>query len=105
MASGILGSADLIAATNNVIYTVPATKTASISVNVCNRGSVSAKIRVAVASSGSPTNKDYIIYDAGIAPGESLERSGMVVDENKLVVVYSSVASVSAQVYGYEEIV
>ena len=44
-----------------------------------------------------------MIYDAIIAGNGSLERTGIVLDAAKLVVVYSSAANVSVQAYGYED--
>lgn len=105
MATGILGTADLTAATNTTVYTVPASTQASMSVNICNRGTTNAVINLAVAASATPTNDEYFIFRASIPPGGSLERSGLVAQAAKLVVVYSDVASVSVQVYGYEDTV
>lgn len=102
MASGILGTADLTAATNTSVYTVPTAKTASFAVNFTNRSSIPVNIRLAVCAIGTPTNAEYVIYDNVVNPGTSLERTGLVAQENKIVVVYSNTASVSVQVYGYE---
>lgn len=102
MASGILGTADLVAATNTSVYTVPATKTASFAVNFTNRNAVPINVRLAVSTVSTPTDGEYVIYDAIINPNQSLERTGLVAQENKIVVAYSNSANVSVQVYGYE---
>ena len=49
MATGILGTADLSAAANTTVYTVPADTFAVITVNVTNRNSASRDVRVAVS--------------------------------------------------------
>jgi hypothetical protein len=103
MASGILGTADLSAATATTVYTVPSGKVASCTISICNRNSYgSIKVRVALAASGTPSASEYIEYDTNIGPNQVLERTGMVMDATKRVVVYSDTASVSAVVVGYE---
>lgn len=102
MASGILGTADLAAATNTSVYTVPAGKTASFAVNFTNRSTIPVNIRLGACATGTPSAGEYIIYDAIINPNCSLERTGLVAQENKIVVAYANTASVSVQVYGYE---
>jgi len=103
MASGLLGSANLSAATNTTLYTVPSAKVASLSVNFCNRNQTSVTVRLAIGTSASPANADWVLYDVIVAANSALERSGIVLDASKLVVVYSNAANVSAQAYGYEE--
>lgn len=103
MPSGKLGGADLAAATNTTLYTVPSAKVASFSVNFTNRNTNSTLVRLAIGTSGTPTGSDWIIYDTVVSGNSSLERTGLVLDASKLVVVYSSLASVTATAYGYEE--
>ena len=105
MPSGTLGQADLAATTNTTVYTVPAGKTATISINVCNRGTVasSVNVRVAIASAATPTNAEYIEYDATLVTSAVLERTAIVVSAGEQIVVYSSAAGVSVNVYGFEE--
>jgi hypothetical protein len=102
MASGRLGAADLSAATNTTLYTVPVATTASFSVNFANRNSSSVLVRLAIGTSATPAATDWLIYDVSIAGNGSLERTGLVLDASKLVVVYSSAANVTAIAYGYE---
>ncbi|CAK0753382.1 conserved hypothetical protein [Gammaproteobacteria bacterium] len=103
MASGILGSADLAATTNTSVYTVPTGKVASFSVNVCNRNSTPVTIRLAFAASGTPSAGEWLEYDAPLPANGILERSGLMMDASKILVAYSSGASVSVLVYGIEE--
>lgn len=102
MATGRLGIADLTAATNTTLYTVPATTFSVISVNICNRGSSTANVRVAIAAAATPVNGEYIEYDAQVLPNGVLERTGIIADAAKLIVVRSSNNDVSATAYGIE---
>lgn len=102
MATGILGSADLSAATNTTVYTVPADTFSVVSINMVNRGATAANIRIAVAASATPTNAEFIEYDSQITANGVLERTGIVVQAGKLIVVRSSAINVTAMVYGIE---
>jgi hypothetical protein len=103
MASGILGAANLTAATNTTLYTVPSSKTASFSINFCNRNSNAVMVRLALGSNASPATTDWILYDVVVPGNGSLERTGLVLDTTKLAVVYSNLSNVTATAYGYEE--
>ena len=102
MATGRLGTADLAAVTLTTVYTVPATTFTVATVSVVNRGASAALIRIALASSASPTDAEWLEYDVSLSPKGVLERTGIVMDAGKLLVVRSSAASVNAVVYGIE---
>jgi hypothetical protein len=102
MATGRLGTADLSATTNTTVYTCPSSTFAVVTVSVCNRGSTSATVRLAIAASASPTDAEYIEYDTTLAAKGVLERTGIVLDAGKLLVVRSSAVGVNAVVYGIE---
>ena len=102
MATGRLGIADLAAATNTTLYTVPATTFTVLTVNLVNRGATSATVRIAVASSATPADSEYIEYDVSLSAKGVLERTGIVMDAGKLLVVRSSAVSVNAVAYGIE---
>lgn len=103
MATGRLAVADLTAATNTAVYTVPASKTASFTLSICNRSTSPVLVRVALSTSGTPAGADYIEYGATVQPGGVLERTGLVLAATQVVNVYSSAANVSAVAYGFEE--
>ena len=102
MATGRLGVADLAAATNTTLYTVPASTFSVVTVSVLNRGATAATIRLAVASSATPADSEYLEYDTSLSAKGVLERTGIVIDAGKLLVVRSSATSVNAVVYGIE---
>ena len=103
MASGILGQSAPSATTNTTVYTVPSAKTATFNVSVCNRGTTVANIRVAVSATGTPSNAEYIEYDTEIPANSVFERTGLVAQATKNLVVYADSANLSVSVYGYEE--
>ena len=102
MATGILGTADLAAATDTTLYTVPADTFSVETVNICNRSSSAATVRIAVSSSGTPADADYIEYDSQVTANGVLERTGIVLDASKVVVVRSNAINVSAVCLGIE---
>lgn len=103
MASGKLGSAALAAATDTVVYTVPASTIASINIAVVNRGTTPAIVNVAISATGTPGNAEFIEYGVTIPVNGILERTAIVAGAGEKVVVYASTANCSVRVHGYEE--
>jgi hypothetical protein len=81
---------------------VPATTFTVATVSICNRGTSAVLVRLALASAASPAASEYIEYDITIPPKGVVERTGLVLNAAKLIVVYSSAALVSAVAYGIE---
>jgi hypothetical protein len=102
MATGRLGIADLAAVTNTTVYTVPATTFTVATLSICNRSASAVTVRVAIASAATPANSEFIEFDVQILAKGVLERTGIVMDAGKLLVVRSSSIDVSAVVYGIE---
>lgn len=103
MASGLLGTANPTAATNTTLYTVPAGKLSTVNASITNRGSGLAKVRLALAAAASPTTSEWLEYDVPLPANGVLERTGIVMEAGKLLVVYTDVATVSCNVFGFEE--
>lgn len=103
MATGRLATADVAATTLTTLYTVPASKVASFTLSLTNRSGVAVNVRAALTSSATPAASEYIEYDTVIPGNSVLERTGLVLDAAKLVVVYAGAAGISANCYGYEE--
>jgi len=102
MANGILGREALTAAVQTVVYTVPEDTFAVVAINVTNRSSETRDIRIALSDTGTPADADYIEFDTELLANGTLERSGVVIDAGKNVVVLSNSTDVSCVVYGLE---
>lgn len=102
MATGRLGAADLSAAANTSLYTVPADTFSVVTVSLCNRSTGTRSVRIAVASSATPLDSEYIEFDADVLANGVLERTGIVADAGKIIVVRSNSTDVSAVCYGIE---
>ena len=88
MPTGRLGTANITTTADTTVYTVPASTFSVVTVNVVNRSSTtSVDIRIAVASSATPSLAEYIEYDADVVASGVLERTGIVMDSGKLLVV------------------
>lgn len=102
MATGRLAAVQTNAGTNTTVYTVPTGKVASFTLNILNSASIATTVSIALAANGSPTTAEYIEMDVALDPNGVIERTGLVLDAGKVVVVNSG-AAVSAVIYGYEE--
>jgi hypothetical protein len=102
MATGRLGAADLSVATDTTLYTVPADTFSVVTISMCNRSASSAAIRIAICDTAIPGLDEYLEFDTSLSAKGVLERTGIVIDAGKLLVVRSSATSVSAVVYGIE---
>lgn len=102
MATGLLGQNALASATYTTVYTVPADTFTVFAVNVLNRGSTTATIRMALASGPTPTTAEFIEYDVQIGASGVLERTGLMMNAGKRLVVYSNTANVTVNAFGIE---
>ena len=103
MATGKLGNADLAATTLTTVYTVPALKVATLNAGFVNRTGGAINVRMAIASTGTPSLAEYVEYDASIPANGVLERSGIVCGAGELVVCYASAVGISVRIFGFEE--
>ena len=104
MASGVIAQAAPLASTYTTVYTVPSGLTATLNVNIVNRGIDVALVRVAIATAtGTPANSEFIEYDVGILPNDVLERTALVLPAAENLTVYADTADTSVNVYGFTE--
>ena len=105
MATGRLGAANLLAATNTTVYDCPDSTFAVVTLSVCNRSASAVTIQVAIclaATAATPSDSEYIEYDVSLSSKGVLERTGIVMAADQRLVVRSSAIGVSAVVYGIE---
>ena len=102
MATGRLGVSAIPATTNTIVYTVPTGYYAVCNVSITNRNVAAIKIRVALATTGSPNLQEWMEYDTVVVPNGVFERTGLVMQAGLNIVVYSDTANVGCTVYGIE---
>ena len=102
MATGRLGTANFAAATDTTLYTCPVDTFAVVTASICNRGATATTVRIAVCDTSTPGLDEYLEYDTTLAANGVLERTGIVLDAGKLLVMRSSAVNVNAVVYGIE---
>lgn len=103
MAIGTLGQSAPSSATNTLVYTVTSGTTATVTINVCNRGGAAGTFRLAISDTNTPDMKDYIYYDTSIAAQTTLRIPGIVMSGGKRLIAYCSTANFSVNVCGFEE--
>jgi len=104
MATGLLGQAAPNAAAYTTLYVVPATTFTVLGLSLCNRGSTTVSVRVALAAAATPAanGSEFIEFNAEIGANGVLERTGIMMNANKLLVIWASNANVSASAFGIE---
>lgn len=102
MATGRLGTNALSATTLTTAYTVPTGYYAVCNVSFTNTSSSPVTIRLAMASTGTPSASEYIEYDTPVVAKGVFERTGLVLQAGLNIVAYSSAANVNVNVYGIE---
>ena len=99
MATGRLGIANITSTADTTIYTVPSSTFSVVSVSICNRNTTTAAtIRVAICSSATPAVGEYIEYDTSLVASGVVERTGLVMDAGKILVVQISSATPTVSV-------
>jgi hypothetical protein len=99
MATGRLGIANITSTADTTIYTVPSSTFSVVSVSICNRNTTTAAtIRVAICSSATPAAGEYIEYDTSLVASGVVERTGLVMDAGKILVVTVSSATPTVSV-------
>lgn len=99
MTTGKIGSADLSAATDTLLGAA-LDENMVVNITLCNRGSASVKVRIAIGTGASPVNADYLEYDFPVIPNGVLERTGIAVSSGEKIWVRSDLATVSARAFG-----
>ena len=102
MATGRLGVQDLTADTDTTVYTVPVGSYAVANVSITNRNTSSITMKLAMATTGTPTDAEWIEWSTIIIPNGVFERTGLVLQGGLNIVVNTDSANVGVTVYGIE---
>lgn len=109
MAAKILGQTFITGSGYTTLYTVPSGYEASFTVSFVNIGTAVTGVPagLAIADSGvtTPSGQHWIEYGTVLESGEVLERTALVAEAFRNVIVYSDSSGLAASVYGYEEAV
>lgn len=106
MASGLFECKIPLAVSNTLLYTCPVDTLVTANLSMCNQGTYPALVRVALVKSGGVgalTTANYVEYERIIPPGESYERTALVLHGGASVVVWSDTGTVSFVIYGHEQ--
>ena len=103
MASGVLGTAAISSANNNqTVYTVPSSTYSVFNVSFTNTNATSVTIKLAVASTSTPATNEFLEFQTTVVGYGVFERTGLVANATKQVVVQASNTGVNVNVYGIE---
>ncbi|MDZ4379184.1 MAG: hypothetical protein U0973_13660 [Xanthomonadaceae bacterium] len=100
--AGLLGKADVPAAADTDLYTVPAGLWATVNFYMVNRTAVSIAVRWAVRS-GAIGTADYMEYETVLPANGVLRETGVPVAAGETVTVRAAAVGCTAQVRGFEE--
>lgn len=100
MAYAKLANAAPAANTLTTIYTVEALKTVKGNLVICNPGTMSTTVDVAISALATPTGAEYIAKGLIIEAGDTKVLSDLFLTAAELVVVKSAIAGVSYRLHG-----
>jgi hypothetical protein len=99
--TGILGGWELFGGIPQAVYVCDKTESSVVNVNVCNRGNVATRISMAISDSTSIVNDaGWFEYESLLVPKGTVERTGIVVNPGKYLIIKSSLSNTNAMVWG-----
>jgi hypothetical protein len=101
----VLGQLNPSAATLTDLYTVPPlTNTVSSTLTVCNRSAVATTFRIAVSPfPAGISDEHYLYYDVSIPGNDTFATTiGISLEENDVIRVWATLATLSFNVFGIE---
>ena len=99
--NGVLGTVDLLPNISQAVYFNNYDTASIVVINVCNRGTTTTSVSLAVSvSATNPSNAEWIEFNLGLSPNNTLERTGIAISPGRYLVVRSSNANVNAVCYG-----
>jgi len=107
--SGKYDNGVTVAGSNVTIFTAPA-GLRTVNINVVNTTGASAKVRIGLSTTGTPTVSEWIEYDrvlfgtAAVTGGGVVERTGIALSAGENIVVFSDTSGCAVRVHGYDEV-
>ena len=102
MATGRLGVRSLTARLDTTVYNAAVGRDGVANVSITNRNATSITLRLAMATTSTPTDEEWIEYDTVIIPNGVFERTGLVMQGGLNIVARANQGSVGVTVYGIE---
>lgn len=101
--NGRLGAKQLFAKTPQSVYVCGRTKASVVTINIVNKGTQDAKLRLSIGDTeSSPNPQDFIEFDTFLSPKNVLVRTGLIVPTGYYVTCESSQDNVDVAVFGIE---
>jgi len=103
MFAGVLGTADLTANVYAAVYRNLKDRSSAVTINVCNRSGATGRLDIAISTSSStPSTSELLVSQSIFYGNEVIEKLGVLVPSGEYVLVRSTIANVSAVVYGVQ---
>lgn len=101
--SGVFGKLDCPQGVLSRIWYNSSTNAATVDVLMCNKGTNTAVIRIAIipAYTDTPNSEDYIVYNQPVDAGSTFTYSGIVMSTQETMYVYADSPDVAARVHGF----
>ena len=101
--TGRVGAADLVGGVHTTIFTHPSNSegTLTVTVNLCNRNTTDATIRVSLLDGaiGTIANEDYIEHGITLKSGGTLQKAGIKMAYGDVLGAYSDKSNVTVQAW------
>ena len=103
MATGRLGAQDISSTgSDTVCYTVPVNTFSVVNVSIVNRNSTTVTVNLSLAAGNTALSNEYLEYQTQLLPNGVLERTGIVMDAGKNILVKPSSTGCTVVVFGIE---
>lgn len=106
-AQGKLASADLAAATEAILYQVPAGEKAVVNLKLHNRGGTTRTVSAWVADSGVAVGQaaDALFFEVSLGSKGVIDETGVILGDQQKIIVEADGVEVTAMALGYAEAV
>lgn len=103
MPSGKFASSTLPANADTQLHEVPANTINTVNIRLCNRTSNAIRVHIAIGTGATPTDADYIAYNATVPPNGILEETGIACSAGEKIWINPGAIGITARIHGFEE--